>query len=121
MLENVIELKPGETYGDPALLHRNPEVQSLIRRSRTLGFCFSAAMMAVYVGFFALVAFAPTMLGSGNMVFGSNAYMVFFGMFFLAWAFTWLYLRLSARVLEPMATRVRRNVVATISTPVGAR
>lgn len=120
MLEHTSQQKPGEVFADPSQIEKIPGVRSLIRRSRTFGFTLFGAMMVIYVGFFLLVAFAPGQLGAGSALFGSVGYLLVFAMFVIAWGFTWLYLRQTTRVLEPMAAAALSEVQASLAKPVGA-
>ncbi len=121
MLEHKTQQKPGEIFADPSQIQKNPGVRSLIRRSRTFGFTLFAITMIIYVGFFALVAFAPRALAAENALFGSLGFLLVFVMFVIAWALTWLYLRQTTRVLEPMAAAALGEVQASLIKPVGAR
>ncbi len=121
MLEHAALPIPGEVFADPSQIRQNPGVKALIRRSRSFGFALFAAMMAIYVGFFLLVAFAPGLLGTANALFGSVGYLLVFAMFVIAWALTWFYLRRTSRVLEPMAANALNQVRASLSKPEGAR
>ncbi|MEP7457310.1 DUF485 domain-containing protein [Phyllobacterium sp. SB3] len=120
MLEHTSPQKPGEVFADSSQIQKNPGVASLIRRSRTFGFTLFAVTMIIYVGFFALVAFAPQVLAADNALFGSFGFLLVFAMFVIAWALTWFYLRQTTRVLEPMAAAALREVQASLSKPVGA-
>jgi uncharacterized membrane protein (DUF485 family) len=121
MLEHAIQQKPGEVFADPSQIKKNPGVASLIRRSRTFGFTLFGVMMVIYVSFFLLVAFAPGLLGEASPIFGSVGYLLVFAMFVIAWAFTWLYLRQTTRVLEPMAAAALKEVQASLIKPARAR
>lgn len=121
MLEHRIDLQPGEVFADPVLVQGNPRIKSLIRRQRAFGFTLAAIAIVIYMGFFALVAFAPSLLASPNALFGSVGFLLVFVMFVIAWALTWLYLRQTTRVLGPMADAARKEIFASMQTPVGAR
>jgi uncharacterized membrane protein (DUF485 family) len=121
MLEHSIQPQPGEVFADPTLVRGSSRAQALIRRSRSFGFGLSITMMIIYVGFFALVAFAPDMLGAGNVLFGSVGYLVVFLMFVIAWGLTWFYLRQTASVLEPMAAAARTEIHASMTVQAGRR
>lgn len=121
MLETINHQNPGEVFADSSQIRSNPGVRSLIRRSRTFGFTLFGIMMAIYIGFFLLVAFAPGALSASNGLFGSVGYLLVFVMFAIAWAMTWLYLRQTTRVLEPLAAVALQDVQASLAKPVGAR
>lgn len=121
MLEHSSQHLLEEVFADVSQIRQNPGVRSLIKRSRTFGFTLFGIMMAIYIGFFLLVAFAPALLGTSIALFGSVGYMLVFAMFVIAWALTWYYLRQTTHVLEPMAAAALNEVKASLSNPVEAR
>ncbi|MFV0280171.1 MAG: DUF485 domain-containing protein [Rhodoblastus sp.] len=55
-------------------IERNPKFQLLVSKRKTLGWTLSAIMLAIYLGFILLVAYAPGVLaaklGAGVMTVG---------------------------------------------------
>lgn len=89
-----------------------PGFGELVSARRRLGYATIMTVMAIYVGFFALVAFAPAWLETPVPGWGSLAFLFMFLMFIAAWAITWLYLTHTARKLAPLDATVRTALLA---------
>ncbi|ABE30227.1 hypothetical protein DR64_420 [Paraburkholderia xenovorans LB400] len=91
-----------------------PGYDELANLRRRVGTVTIVAVMASYLGFFALVAFAPTWLGTLVPGWGSIAFIAMLVMYAIAWTITGLYLRHVGRRLAPLEKRVRAALLAKL-------
>lgn len=97
-----------------------PGFNELSSTRRRLGSATIITVMTVYVGFFALIAFAPAWLKTPIAGCGSLAFLLMFLMFIVAWAITWLYLSYTTRKLAPLDAQVRTALLAHLDTADGS-
>ena len=88
-------------------IERNPKYQELVRRRTSLAVTLSALMLAIYMGFILLVAYAPkflaTPLGGNIMTIG-----IPIGLFVIVSAFvlTGIYVAKANSVFDPLTREI---------------
>lgn len=110
-----ISVLPASAGAPGELAAALPGFEALAEARRRAGIVTIVVVMVTYIGFFTLVAFAGTLLGTPLAGWGSVAFLVMFLMFFVAWAITWRYLRYAGRTLAPLEAQARAGLLVRVA------
>ena len=99
---------------DASRIRRDPLFQELVHKRARLAWTLSAAMLVIYFGFIAIIAFAPKVLGTpiGN---GVTTVGIPVGLFVIASAFvlTGIYVRRANSEFDPITRQIMEKVKGT--------
>jgi uncharacterized membrane protein (DUF485 family) len=86
-------------------VERSPEFRELVGRRKRFLIPVTVVWLGIFLTYLLLAAFAPEIMGN-EVAFGFTLGFVISAMqVFMTWAVTWLYLRRSDRVFEPLERR----------------
>ena len=92
-------------------VERSPEFQELVRRQRRFVVPATVFFLGWYLGFVALCAWAPDLMGESIYQGLTVGYALALSQFVMTWGLGWLYLRKAGREFDPLRERAHRRAI----------
>lgn len=100
--------EPGGGQGvaiDWIAAEKSPEFRELMRKRRSFVLPATIFYLAWFFGFTLLTAYAPDFMGESIYEGFTVGYLLALSQFIMVWGLTWLYLKRSDRVFDPLARK----------------
>jgi len=94
------------THVDWVGAERSPEFQELVRRRRAFVVPATVFFLGWFLAFILLAGYAPDFMGESVYEGLTVGYVLALSQFVMVWVLSWLYLRRSDRLFDPLAARV---------------
>ena len=92
-------------------VERSPEFQELVTKQRRFIVPATVFFLGWYLGFVALCAWAPDLMGESLYEGFTLGYALALTQFLMTWGLGWLYLRKASRVFDPLRERAQRRAL----------
>ena len=109
------------THVDWVAAERSPEFQELVRRRRAFVVPATVFFLGWFLAFVLLAGYAPDFMGESVYEGLTVGYVFALSQFVMVWVLSWLYLRRSDRLFDPLAHRAAQVALDTGRRPAPPR